>query len=65
MTLRLYHQLVKELEKRKLLEQFSDHTMVLLRELADKECNGVRLNIRAVHRRREVLAEEVEALRKP
>jgi predicted ester cyclase len=27
-------------------------------------CDGVRLNIRAVHRRREVLAEEVEGLRK-
>ena len=64
MTLRLYHQLEKEIEKRKLVEQFSDQTMVLLRELADKECNGVRLNIKAVHRRREVLAEEVEALRK-
>jgi DNA polymerase I len=64
MTLRLYHRLEKELEKRKLLEQFSDQTMALLRVLADKECDGVRLNIRAVHRRREVLAEEVEALRR-
>lgn len=64
MTLRLYHQLEKELEKRKLLEQFSDQTMALLRVLADKECDGVRLNIRVIHRRREVLAEEVEVLRR-
>jgi DNA polymerase I-like protein with 3'-5' exonuclease and polymerase domains len=64
MTLRLYHRLEKELEKRKVLEQFSDQTMALLRVLADKECDGVRLNIRAVHRRKEVLAEEVEVLRR-
>ena len=64
MTLRLYYRLEKELEKRKVSEQFSDQTMALLRVLADKECDGVRLNIRAVHRRREVLAEEVEVLRR-
>jgi DNA polymerase-1 len=38
--------------------------MALLRVLAAKECEGVRLNIRAVHRRRKVLAAEVEALRR-
>ena len=38
--------------------------MALLRRLVDKECNGVRLNIKAVNRRREALAEEVNALRK-
>jgi DNA polymerase-1 len=64
MTLRLYQRLEKELEKRKISEQFSDQTMALLRVLAAKECEGVRLNIRAVHRRRKVLAAEVEALRR-
>ena len=38
--------------------------MALLRRLVDKECNGVRLSIKAVNRRREMLAEEVNALRK-
>jgi hypothetical protein len=63
-TLRLYGRLKQELESRKLLEQFSAETMGLLRTLVDKECNGVRLNIKAVHRRKEVLAKEVDALRK-
>jgi DNA polymerase-1 len=62
MTLRLYHRLHRELENRKLLEQFAK-SMALLRALAHKECDGVRLNIRAVHRRREALAQEAAALR--
>lgn len=64
MTLRLYHRLEKELECRGLLEQFSRRTMVLLRALVDKECNGVRLDIKAVDRRRRAFVEEVEALRR-
>lgn len=64
MTLRLYHRLRKELGDRKLLEQFSGERMTLLRALADRECDGVRLNIKAVDRRREVLAAEAEAMRK-
>jgi DNA polymerase I-like protein with 3'-5' exonuclease and polymerase domains len=63
-TLRLYRRLKQELESRRLLQQFSTQTMALLRTLVDKECNGVRLNIKAVHRRKEVLAKEVDALRK-
>jgi 3'-5' exonuclease len=63
-TLRLYGRLRQELESRKLLEQFSAGTMGLLRTLVDKERNGVRLNIKAVHRRQEALAKEVDALRK-
>ena len=62
-TLQLYHRLTKELEKRKLLEQFSGGPMVLLRTLADKEHNGVRLNLRAIHRRRKVLTTEADVLR--
>jgi hypothetical protein len=38
--------------------------MALLTALADKEYSGVRLHIRAVHRRREALAEEAEGLKK-
>jgi DNA polymerase I-like protein with 3'-5' exonuclease and polymerase domains len=64
MTLRLYHRLRKELENRRLLDQFFGETMPLLRTLADKECNGVGLNIRAVHRRKSALAEEAEAMRR-
>jgi DNA polymerase-1 len=63
-TLRLYRRLKQELESRKLLQLFSAQTMALLRTLVDRECNGVRLNIKAVHRRKEVLAKEVDALRK-
>jgi hypothetical protein len=63
-TLRLYRRLKQELESRKLLQQFATQTMALLRTLVDKECNGVRLNIKAVHRRKEVLAREVDALKK-
>lgn len=63
-TLRLYHRLQPELETRKLGKQFSDETMPLLRTLVDKECNGVRLDIRAVNRRRESLAEEAASARK-
>ncbi len=44
MTLRLYHRLREELEKQALSEQFSNGAMALLRILADKECDGVRLN---------------------
>ena len=63
MTLRLYHRLENELEKRSLLTQFSRQAMVLLRALAGKECTGVRLNMAAVYRRREVLTEEAATLR--
>jgi DNA polymerase-1 len=63
-TLQLYHRLNQELEDRKLLQQFFGHTMALLRTLVDKECNGVRIDIKAANRRREALAEEVDALRK-
>jgi hypothetical protein len=38
--------------------------MPLLRTLAAKECNGVRLDMKAVLRRREVLAEEAEKLKR-
>ena len=38
--------------------------MALLRTLVHKECNGVRLNIKAVDRRKEVLAKEADALRR-
>jgi len=63
MTLRLYHRLENELEKRSLLTQFSRQAMVLLRALAGKECTGVRLNMAAVYRRREVLTEDAATLR--
>jgi DNA polymerase-1 len=63
MTLRLYHRLENELEKRNLLVQFSKQAMVLLRALARKECTGVRLNMAAVYRRRAVLTEETATLR--
>jgi DNA polymerase I-like protein with 3'-5' exonuclease and polymerase domains len=63
-TLRLYHRLQRELTDRRLSEQFSSDTMALLTALADKEYSGVRLHIRAVHRRREALAEEAEGLKK-
>jgi DNA polymerase-1 len=64
MTLQLYDRLRRELESRGLFAQFSGETMPLLRALVGRECNGVRLNIRAVRRRREVLASEAEALRR-
>jgi DNA polymerase III epsilon subunit-like protein len=63
-TLQLYHRLQVELEKRSLWKQFSSKTMASLRTLADKECSGVRLNMRAVNRRREALSEEVSTLRR-
>jgi len=63
-TLQLYHRLQRELTDRRLSEQFSSDTMALLTALADKEYSGVRLHIRAVHRRREALAEEAEGLKK-
>ena len=63
-TLRLYHRLQKELENRTLSEQFSGETMPLLRTLVAKECNGVRIDIKAVLRRREALAEEAETLKR-
>jgi DNA polymerase I len=63
-TLRLYHRLQDELEKRNLWKQFSSKTMASLRTLADNECSGVRLNMRAVNRRREALSEEVSTLRR-
>jgi DNA polymerase-1 len=63
-TLQLYHRLREEIERRSLSEQFSKGPMALLRVLAEKECSGVRLNIRAVHRRREALAQEAAALRR-
>jgi DNA polymerase-1 len=63
-TLQLYHRLKQELENRNLSQQFSGQTMALLRTLVDKECNGVRLSIKAINRQREALAEEVNALRK-
>jgi DNA polymerase I len=63
MTLRLYHRLKDELEKRGLWKQFSVQTMASLRTLADKECTGVRLNIKAVERRRKALLEGAAALR--
>jgi DNA polymerase-1 len=62
-TLQLYHLLKKELKKRRLSEQFSTESMALLRTLTDKECNGVQLNLKAVHRRREELTAEANALR--
>jgi len=62
-TLRLYYRLREELEKRKLLEQFTGETMALLRALALKECSGVRLNLAAIRRRRAALAKEADALR--
>jgi DNA polymerase-1 len=61
--LQLYHRLRQELENRNLSQQFSGETMALLRRLVDKEFNGVRLSIKAVNRRREMLAEEVNTLR--
>ena len=64
MTLRLYHRLWKELEDRRLLDQFFRRTMPLLRTLADREYSGVRLNITAVERTKRALAEEAEALKK-
>jgi DNA polymerase-1 len=64
MTLRLYHRLRKELEDRKLLDQFFGETMPCLTTLADKECDGVRLNIRAIHRRKRALAAKAEALKR-
>jgi DNA polymerase I-like protein with 3'-5' exonuclease and polymerase domains len=64
MTLRLYYRLQEELAKRELREQFSSDAMALLRVLADKECKGVRLNIRAIFRRKQALADEADALRK-
>lgn len=63
MTLQLYRWLENELEKRSLLKQFSSQAMALLRALAGKECTGVRLNMAAVYRRREVLTEEAGTLR--
>jgi len=62
--LQLYHRLQRELADRRLNEQFSSDTMALLTALADKEYSGVRLHIRAVHRRMEALAEEAEELKK-
>ena len=63
MTLRLYHRLKDELEKRGLWKQFTSQTMASLRTLADKESTGVRLNMRAVERRRRALSEASAALR--
>jgi DNA polymerase I len=63
-TLQLYHRLRDEIEKRRLSEQFSQGPMALLMVLAEKECSGVRLNIGAIHRRREALAQEGAAIRR-
>jgi DNA polymerase-1 len=63
MTLRLYHRLRDELEERGLRQQFSSQTMASLRTLADKESTGVRLNMKAVERKRKALSEAAAALR--
>ena len=60
---RLDHRLKDELEKRSGWKQFSVHTMASLRTSADKECTGVRLNMKAVERRRKALLEGAAALR--
>jgi DNA polymerase I-like protein with 3'-5' exonuclease and polymerase domains len=63
-TLRLYQRLQRELKDRGLSEQFSSDTMALLTALADKEVNGVRLHIKALHRKMEAFAEEAEGLKR-
>jgi DNA polymerase-1 len=63
-TLQLYQRLKKELENRNLFKQFADETMVLLRALTDRECNGVRVEVKAMQRTRKAVAKQADALKR-
>jgi DNA polymerase I-like protein with 3'-5' exonuclease and polymerase domains len=60
-TLRLYGRLRAMLVERGIEEQFANEVMPLMRLLGDKECDGVRVDVRAIARMRDTVAKEAEA----
>jgi DNA polymerase-1 len=63
MTLRLYHRLTGELRARSIEEEFKRETMGLLTTLGDKECDGVKVNKKAIYRTRQGWENDAAALR--
>jgi DNA polymerase-1 len=60
-TLRLYGRLRAMLVERGIEEQFANEVMPLMCLLGDKECEGVRVDVRAITSMRDTLAKEAEA----
>jgi DNA polymerase-1 len=59
MALRLHGHLLKTLIQKGIEDQFTTNVMPLMRLLGDRECSGLRVNSRAIARRRDVLAKEI------
>ena len=59
MALRLHGHLRKILRQKGIEDQFTRNVMPLMRLLGDRECSGLSIDIRAIARRRNVLAKEI------
>lgn len=59
MALRLHGHLLQVLRRKGIEDQFTRNVMPLMRLLGDRECSGVRIDIRVIARRIDVLAKEV------
>ena len=59
MTLRLHGNLRQILRQKGIEDQFTRNVMPLMRLLGDTECSGLRIDIRAIARRRDVLTKEI------
>lgn len=59
MALRLHSRLRKILRQKGIEDQFMSDVMPLMQLLADRECSGLRVDIRAIARSRDILAKEM------
>ena len=57
------HRLTGELRARSIEEEFKRETMALLTTLGDKECDGVKINKKAIYRNRRGWQKDAAALR--
>jgi DNA polymerase-1 len=61
MALRLHGHLRKILRQKGIEDQFTKNVMPLMRLLGDRESNGLRISIRVIARKRDVLVKEIAA----
>ena len=64
MSLRLFHRLNLELRNRQLEDNFLRGRMHVLAELAEMECEGVRIDVKKIEMSTKLLLEEADALKK-